>query len=287
MNEAQLHKTSSFITLTYSDETLNARRTTWEPTVPYTPPSREERKSRRKNTTARTREPHAHADTLSIRDVQLFLKRLRKDLTTRKQSTRVRYYLVGEYGGQTGRPHYHIALFGEDFSDDRAIWRTSGKYTCYRSSRLETLWPHGNSEIGELTEESAVYTAGYIIDKMNGKKAMEHYRRDLPNGTTIWITPEFAIMSRRPGIGREFLTTYWNDVYPRDYVVINGNKARPPRYYDKLLEMFEPRTFEMLKIKRQAMAQELAGDNTPARLAVKETVTKAKMATKKRQLEDQ
>ena len=44
--------------------------------------------------------------TLSKRDVQLFLKRLRKSL---KKS--IKYYCVGEYGTRTNRPHYHFILF--------------------------------------------------------------------------------------------------------------------------------------------------------------------------------
>lgn len=197
----------------------------------------------------------------------------------------MKFYAVGEYGDKYGRPHYHIALYGEDFSDDRVKWRTSGSYTCYRSSRLERLWPHGNSEIGELTIESAAYVAGYIMKKVNGKKADEHYRRESRDGTIYWITPEFAVMSRNPGIGKKFLEKHLTDIYPHDYVIINGQKKRPPRYYDKILEMFEPKTFEQLKIKRQQMARELAEDNTPRRLADKEAVAKAKMQTKKRNLE--
>ena len=45
--------------------------------------------------------------TLSKRDVQLFLKRLRK-LTGQQ----FRYYLCGEYGSTTHRPHYHLIVFG-------------------------------------------------------------------------------------------------------------------------------------------------------------------------------
>lgn len=285
LNEAQLHEKKSFITLTYNDKTLLARRQEREPTVPCTPPS--------KSATSKAvvyyhdthAEPRAHEDSLRIRDVQLFMKRLRFELTTRNPSTTVRYYLVGEYGDKYGRPHYHIALYGEDFADDRTERRTSGAYTCYRSSRLEKLWPHGNSEIGELTLESTLYVAGYIMKKITGKKADQHYQRESRDGTIYWITPEFALMSRRPGLGRPWLEKYMPDVYPHDYVVINGQKKRPPRYYDKLLEMFEPKTLEQLRIKRQALALTLAEDNTPRRLADKEAVATAKMQTKKHQLE--
>lgn len=47
-------------------------------------------------------------NTLDKRDVQLFLKRLRK---LHPRGSRLKYYAVGEYGGVTQRPHYHIILF--------------------------------------------------------------------------------------------------------------------------------------------------------------------------------
>jgi len=113
MHEAQLHERNSFITLTYNDESLATRRPTWEPTVPYTPPS--ESTVAQPNDQTRTDETPAHADSLIKRDVQLFVKRLRKDQDARGLA-KIRYYLVGEYGDQTKRPHYHAAIFGEDFT---------------------------------------------------------------------------------------------------------------------------------------------------------------------------
>lgn len=225
------------------------------------------------------------------------MKRLRFDLAKRNPSARVRFYLVGEYGERFQRPHYHIALFGEDFTDDRIYWRTSGNNRCYRSSRLEKLWsdpdtgkPIGNCEIGELTIESAAYIAAYVMKKVNGKRADEHYRRTDPNtGQDIWITPEFAFMSRGGrrgrGIAAEWLTKYMSDVYPHDVIVHNGKKLKPPRYFDKLLETFDPVTMEVIRLTRETRAKDLADDNTPARLLDKEIVTRAKLKLKQRNLE--
>lgn len=53
---------------------------------------------------------------LSVRDLQLFFKRLRKIIyeyftSINSQPPRIRYYVCGEYGCTTFRPHYHLLLF--------------------------------------------------------------------------------------------------------------------------------------------------------------------------------
>lgn len=290
MNEAQQHEKKCFLTLTYSDETLGRRRPQVGTYGSLHPSLKSETSLDAQDDYVPHAKTHANEDSLRPRDVQLFMKRLRDNLTTRNPSARVRFYTVGEYGDLYGRPHYHIALFGEDFSDDRIHWRTSGQYRCYRSSRLEALWakdkkPLGNCEIGELTIESAAYIARYVMKKVNGKKADEHYRRTDAEGNDYWLVPEFAHMSRKPGIGKNWFEEFQTDVYPHDYVVIDGRKLKPPRYYDKLLEQFDPVQMAVVKMQREHRAKELAEDNTPARLMDKETVSKAKMALKQRKLE--
>ena len=74
-------------------------------------------------------------------------------------------------------------------------------------------------------------------------------------------------------------------MYPHDHVILNGRKFKPPRYYDKLMEAFEPETMALIKFNREMRCKDLADDNTPARLAAKEAVAKAKMQFKKRKLE--
>ncbi|MCE3047900.1 hypothetical protein LW137_00305 [Helicobacter sp. faydin-H23] len=46
--------------------------------------------------------------SVSKRELQLFLKRLRKALGDKK----IRYYACGEYGDTFLRPHYHLIIFG-------------------------------------------------------------------------------------------------------------------------------------------------------------------------------
>ena len=53
---------------------------------------------------------------VSKRDVQLFMKRLRK----KYEDYKMRYFVTSEYGAKNGRPHYHMILFGFPFTGKMA-----------------------------------------------------------------------------------------------------------------------------------------------------------------------
>lgn len=110
---------------------------------------------------------------LQPRDFTLWLKRLRKRVGP------FRYYGVGEYGEETWRPHYHAALFGVPI-------------TAYEE--VKETWGKGIVHLGELNESSAAYITGYVTKKLNRADAMDWAGKP-------GFEPEFARMSRRPGIG--------------------------------------------------------------------------------------
>ena len=92
--------------------------------------------------------------SLDYRHFQLFMKRLRK-----RYGAKIRFYMCGEYGDTTHRPHYHALLFNFDF-DDKSYWRKSPTgYKLYWSKQLEELWTYGNSEIGAVFSERGLYRA--------------------------------------------------------------------------------------------------------------------------------
>lgn len=130
MLEVMMHSASMFVTLTYSDENL--------------PDS-----------------------GVQVRDVQLFLKRLRKAV----EPLKVRYYVVGEYGDRTGRAHYHAVLFG-----------------LFDAEVVAKCWPHGHVHCGEVTWQSAAYVASHTTKSVGDKRPYGKNR-------------EFCQMSRRPGLG--------------------------------------------------------------------------------------
>lgn len=110
--------------------------------------------------------------SLVPRDIQLFLKSLRKSI----HPSKVRFYVVGEYGDRTQRPHYHCVLFGLD-----------------NQVAVKKAWPHGSVFFGVVSPQSLAYNVSHITKsthKFSDYKGMLKGRY-----------PEFHRMSLRPGIG--------------------------------------------------------------------------------------
>jgi len=211
-------------------------------------------------------------------DFQLFMKRLRK------KHGPIRFYMCGEYGDTTNRPHYHACLFGLHLSD-LELYSEAGGNRLYTSETLSAVWTHGYCTIGQITMESAQYVASYCVKKITGPRATEHYTRvDADTGEIYQIKPEYARMSLKPGIAKDWIRKYVNDVYNYDYVIVNGRKQKTPRYYDKHLRETDPLRLEALQIPREQKAKETEGENTPDRLKTIETVTRARLQLKKRTL---
>lgn len=163
--EAMTHESSSFVTLTYSDDCV-----------------------------PRTREGLA---TLAPEDVQGWLKRLR----ARLHPQLVRFFLVGEYGDTTHRPHYHCVLFGFKPCERGRTRRDSltgeclGLDCCPQCRLIYDTWSRGIIEVGEVNSDSCGYIAGYV------NKKMTRYDDVRLNGRN----PEFARMSNRGGLGIGFI----------------------------------------------------------------------------------
>lgn len=210
--------------------------------------------------------------TLIPRDLQLFLKRLR-------QVQPFRFYGCGEYGEKNSRPHYHLLLFGFPCRD-RYKWRKSESgFQLYRSPALEAVWHHGSVEVGDVSFESAAYCARYAMKKLTGKDAGPVREiMDITTGEILKREHEFARMSLKPGIGARWYERYWKDVYPRGYVVSNGRKVKPPKYYDLKFELQSPEDYAKVKLMRAKAADAHFEDGSPSRLRVREIVQKAKSA---------
>lgn len=215
--------------------------------------------------------------SLDVRHFQLFMKRLRK-----RFGSGIRFFHCGEYGEQLRRPHYHACLFNFDFPDKK-LWKISEGNRLYTSAILHSgevsdLWPFGYCIIGDVTFQSAAYVARYIMKKITGENQDEHYQG---------IKPEYITMSRRPGIGKGWFDKYKGDVFPGDYVVMNGKKVFVPKFYDGLLEHDNKNLHTELKGNRLKNALKHSDNNTLRRLRDREQVKNAQTRTLFRKYESE
>lgn len=94
-------------------------------------------------------------------------------------------------------------------------------------------------------------------------------------------------MSRRPGIGFEWLTKWKQDVFPSDFLIVNGQKVPVPRAYLRVLDD-DPETLfsekSQVVLKRLERGQDHAGDRTPDRLEVREEAARLRTERLKRSI---
>jgi hypothetical protein len=253
MLESSLYDENCFLTLTYDDDHL--------------PPDR----------------------SLHVEHFQLFMKRLRK-----KFGSGIRFFHCGEYGDQFSRPHYHALIFNFDFPDKKPHSKNHDGTVLYTSDLLSDLWPFGYVLIGAVTFESASYVARYVTKKITGKAAkavdddglLPYEQLDPLTGEVLSLRPEYVTMSRRPGIGKPWLDKWQSDVYPNDYVVVNGKPTKPPKFFDSQYEVAYPSDFARIKGARLRAAEARTGDLTQDRLDAGEKIKSQQTQQLKRSFEN-
>lgn len=120
--------------------------------------------------------------SLNPQHPQKFLKRLRKRINGTRTAwldkactvpnrdfVSIKYFLVGEYGSKTERPHYHLILWMPRPVDELVY--SAGERPLYRSKLLEEDWSHGTALYGEVSAASAQYVAGYTLKKTYARDA--------------------------------------------------------------------------------------------------------------------
>lgn len=223
--------------------------------------------------------------SLCYRDYQLFMKRLRKANPGR----RIRFFMCGEYGPVNLRPHYHACLFNINFRD-RTPLGTSASGTPYFDSKvLREIWSHGHVSVQDLNRSAAAYCARYIVDKVTGDAAEAHYSSVDGDGVISSRVPEFCHCSLKPGIGADWFRKFNSDIFPHDFVVSDGERFTPPKYYDRLKKRLNPSdvVLDRIEFARQERALACSADSTPERLAVREVVHKARVVNQKRSFENE
>ena len=231
--------------------------------------------------------------SLQLSDFQKFMKRLRKRFASRK----LRVFYCGEYGDKDGRPHYHAIVFNLDFDDKEKFFKNEHGDWVYKSEVLSDIWKHGYATTAGVTFKSAAYVARYIMKKQLGGRSEDQHRRyrvvDPETGELLGERlPEFAKMSQ--SIGRDWFNLYLGDVYPKDFVTIDGVKMKPPKVYDQWLEEVplpsqikvanQPDLLLKIKAAREEHAWDRRADDTDERREVREECLRLKTERLERKL---
>lgn len=177
MCEASLYRDNCFITLTYSDKYVPA------------------------------------GGNLDKRALTLFMKRLRERISPHK----IRYFACGEYGSKFGRLHFHILVFGWKPPDLVFLKKTKRGELLFTSRFLESIWTYGFCPVGDITFQSALYSAKYL-------QKLQKVPYD--------VKP-YTVMSRRPGIGFSYADNLDGS---DDFIYFSGRRVRLPRYFLDVLD---------------------------------------------------
>lgn len=246
MHENKMHKQSAFLTLTYDADNL------------------------------------PDFGTLVPGHLQAFHKRLHNRLLDQR-GYGIRYYGCGEYGDMNKRPHYHSLIFGYDFPDKRLYSKNARGESIFTSALLDDIWKLGACKIGTVSFDSAAYVARYCVKKVDGaKREAGHYVVYNADGVVAERVPEFAHMSRRPGIGATYFEKYGNEIATHDNVIVNGRAVPSIRYYDLQIARVDP--LRLLVLKRNRRRKAVWFERTVDRRRVKEILRLKQLKSKERKL---
>ena len=165
----------------------------------------------------------------SVRDIQLFLKRLNKNFHDKVSNTyrNFRYFIVQEYGPTSHRPHYH----GLVFVDNQKVADQFEQIFC------ET-WKLGHADSKSVESSASSYVAQYL-------NCVTH----LPSFYSHPKIRPFFLCSRQPPIGsllesKEKVCKIFHDASP--VRVLHVNKQKTSLSVVPLLSALKDRLFPKL-----------------------------------------
>lgn len=131
------------------------------------------------------------------REIQLFLKRLRK-----RSTSKLSYFVCSELGSHTHRLHFHALIFYH-------------QNTTYDESFENIIhsWTYGNIQQDYCNDARINYVTKYMLKQINGTN--------------------FCLMSKKPAIGSFLLANNQQRKFLKqnNYIPLNGYKYPIPRYY--------------------------------------------------------
>lgn len=187
-------------------------------------------------------------DTLCKKDIQKFFKRLRK----RTGLKNIKYFLTGEYGPTTFRPHYHAIIYNVP------------TYWIQRSHLFaEKIWTHGKVDIKPCNVATMTYTVSYFFK--GGFKPLDDSDDRQPN-----------IQMQSQGLGINYIDRmeeFHQDRLDSTVTHPNGYLMAMPRYYrDRIFS--DEQKYELNRI--AALVNEISWDDF-ANIDYKKQIEKIEM----------
>lgn len=248
MHEQQCHEWSSFVTLTYNEES-----------VPY-PPS------------------------LDVRPFQLFMKRLRKRMRVPIRYYMCGEY--GESFGRPHYHACLFGVFFEDREVWKDLPSGFKLYRSKVLEELWPLGNSSVGDVTyESARYVANYCTKKVNGP---RAHEHYQWIDPYTGEVFERDPEFACMSLKPGIGQKWFERYSKEVFVHDAVIVDGMKIKPPRYYDTLIQRMVGENYykyDEIQFQRYKDSLKFEDDYSYDRLRAREVVTRARLAFNKRTLE--
>lgn len=187
--ESLSHKNSVFLTLTYSDDNLPLNKQ-GIPTI---------------------RKEHLNG----------VIKRIRGYILPET----MRVLASSEYSS-TGRPHYHLCLFGVDV--DTLLKFCRHYHHNSHGIVMEDFrgWSYGGCLVAPFDVKTAFYVSKYLVKSDKDKKDYE----------ALNIEPESIYQSRRPALGKAYAEQHKDRLLKDGFIRCKGVKFKIPRYFmDKIL----------------------------------------------------
>ncbi|MBQ8886902.1 MAG: hypothetical protein IJY61_04290 [Candidatus Gastranaerophilales bacterium] len=178
---------------------------------------------------------------LNYRDVQLFLKRLRKRLGS---NHKIRFACVCEYGQgekSTIRPHYHIIIFNwlpPDINILKPYKITQKKSKLYKSKICDELWSNGFVDVGLVDHKTSRYVCQYCVKKAKESKNIRYLEK---------IKQKREKLVTSVGTGLEYFMQNMKSIFDQKYCVLGNYKYPIPKYFKNKLKQLFPELFEKYK----------------------------------------
>lgn len=172
--------------------------------------------------------------SLDYEDVKKFMKRLRKKFP----GSSLKYFLCGEYGSHTFRPHYHAIIY------NLPLLNNGKDFVEYYNKILADTWGLGHVTSSVVTDARIGYITKYIIKSEDDRKKYQETEIKRPK----------LLVSR--GIGKGLETR----VSPQSGTIrFFGQSYVVPRYVaDKFAESCEERAVEFKQNRAEFARQRAA-----------------------------